>query len=124
MSFINHSNRQPLGNKLIAFIDSVGAWKNDKGQFVNKEGGFMLVTPEYREEQARRATTGIIMAMGKNCFKDIHEDEKPMIGDRITFTSYSGLHKVEGDNFYRSLQDSEIHDWYIPQRNQIINKTE
>ncbi len=116
---MNHSNRQPIGNKIIVFIDSVGAWKNEKGDYINKEGGFMVITPEYREERARRSTDGVIMAIGSHAFKDIEGEEKPRIGDRVTFTSYSGMHKVEGENFYRSLQDTEIHDWYIPQRNNI-----
>ena len=104
----------------MVFIDGVGAWKNEKGDYVNKEGGFTIITPEYREELARRSTTGIILALGSNAFDFIKDEyEKPRIGDRVTFNSHSGMHKVEGENFYRSLTDTEIHDWYIPQRNNI-----
>jgi hypothetical protein len=122
----NHSNRQPIGNYLIVFLDSLpnikipnqpsmGAWKY-------KESDVLLgADNKTREEMAYRATSGILLAMGGKCFADVAESEKPKIGDRLSFTSYSGLHKIEGDLMYRSLKDSEVHDWYIPQRNEIKN---
>ena len=124
---INHSNRQPISNKLIVFLDRLPninkALKGHNNTWYYKESDIIATADDkMREEMARKSTDGIILAIGKSCFKDIHEDEKPIIGDRVTFTSYSGMHKVEGDNFYRSLQDTEIHDYYIPQREQIINK--
>lgn len=133
MKITNHSNRQPIGNKLIVFLDQIHNHKLTKEEEIKHEGLgrivtskalwghkgdslLMGITSEAREEEARRATSGIVLAIGAGAFKDIEKDEMPRVGDRVTFTSYSGMHKVEGENFYRSLQDSEIHDYYIPQR--------
>jgi co-chaperonin GroES (HSP10) len=120
----NHSNRQPIGNKLIVFLDEIRNHKNEKtGLWEYGKTSFEIgLNSAMREEEARKATSGIVLAIGAGAFKDIAENEKPRVGDRVTFTSYSGMHKVEGDMFYRSLQDSEIHDYYIPQRQQLEEK--
>lgn len=119
MTIVNHSNRQPIGSKLIVFLDEVPNIKTKYGDWKKKEDDLLLIGNEQRLVMAERATTGIIMVMGDQCFKDISESEKPRVGDRVTFTSYSGLPKYEGDMCYRSLKDEEIHDWYIPQREKI-----
>ncbi len=121
MKIVNHSNRQPIGNKLIVFLDQIPNIKKSVVQggahmWFNKETDVIGITDQMRWEKMQTATTGIVMAIGANAFKDIKEDEKPRIGDRVTFTGYSGMRKEEGDLRYCSLQDTEIHDYYIPQR--------
>lgn len=120
----NHSNRQPIGDALIVFLDEIRNNKQEKtGLWDYGKTAFEFgVSDIAREEEARKATSGIVMAIGAGAFKDIAENEKPRVGDRVTFTSYSGMHKVEGDYFYRSLKDKEIHDYYIPQRKQLEEK--
>jgi co-chaperonin GroES (HSP10) len=120
----NHSNRQPIGDALIVFLDEIRNHKSEKsGLWTYGRNSFEIGVSEIaREEEARKATTGIVLAIGAAAFKDIEEHEKPRVGDRVTFTSYSGMHKVEGEYFYRSLKDKEIHDYYIPQRKQLEEK--
>lgn len=126
MTTLNHSNRQPIGRYLIVFLDEIENIKKvyadgkDSGLWVKKQSDFVGIDPLMREENARKATSGIVLAIGSKAFNEEEfGNDVPQVGDRVTFTSYSGMHKVEGDNFYRSLRDSEIHDYYIPQRDQL-----
>lgn len=123
MTIINHSERQPIGNKLIVFLDTIPNVKIDGGWKYKETDILIAANDEIRTEIAHRATSGILLAMGSQCFLDVPEAERPIVGDRVTFTSYSGLHKPRGNFVYRSLQDTEIHDFDLPQRNKILQET-
>jgi co-chaperonin GroES (HSP10) len=123
MKITNHSNRQPIGSTLVVFLDQLPNVKKDNGLWYKKKGGFEIgIDDKMRSEMMMRDTSGIVLAMGKSAFKDIPEEERPIIGDRVSFSGYSGFRKEEGDLHYVTLRDAEIHDYYIPQR-QSLTKT-
>lgn len=127
MSLINHSNCQPIANRLIVFLDRLPNIKKENGLWVHKETDILGIDDKIREEKARISSEGIIIATSKKAFtkEDIFSsEEKPMIGDRVRFTTYAGQHTCEGDMFYRTLEDREIQHYYLPQRELITNKTE
>lgn len=101
----NHSNNHPIGNKIIVFIDSV---------IPEKTKGGIYVTVQTRKDEAYQATTGIVFELGETAFKDC--ERRPVVGNRVTFRSYAGIHVVEPngetDLFYRILEDKEIHAIY------------
>ncbi len=103
----NHSNNHPINNKIIVFIDTVKAPKTSGGLYIPEES---------RRGEAYAKTTGIILELGQNAFKDIRDQIK--VGDRVTFRSYSGIdvqeyhEDIQCNLFYRILEDKEIHAVY------------
>lgn len=101
MELKNLSNYHPIGNKLIVWIDCV--------EMTKKTAGGILInsTTATPSEQAYQATTGILMEITEECYAG--KTTKPVLGDRLVFRPYSGIHIIGDDgNFYRILEDREI----------------
>ena len=107
LGLYNHSNNRPLNNKLIIFIDTVSVPKTKGGIFIPEEA---------RRAQAYAKTTGIVLELGPNAFKDAPKSIK--VWDRVSFRSYSGIdvqefhEELDCSLFYRILEDKEIHALY------------
>ncbi len=104
----NHSNNHPVNEKLIVFIDTIQNIKDIHGNFRSKGG--IIMTDNQRNAEAYAVTSGIVLEMGGSCFQN--KVDKPQIGDRVTFKAYAGIHVDEDGNFYRILEDKEIHAIY------------
>jgi len=99
---MNKSNFHPIGSRLMVYIDSVEKVEQSKSGLIIKANQNLL-TPE---EQAYRATTGILIELGDGAFAN---KTPPQLYDRLVFKPYAGIHIVGDDaNYYRILEDKEI----------------
>ena len=78
---------------------------------VNKSaGGIILATDEMSEREQMANTTGEVVGIGPDAFKDEGYDEPPIkVGDKIIFAKYAGLMYVGKDgNKYRMINHDDI----------------
>ena len=72
------------------------------------KGGILLTTETTAEREQMGNTTGIVVAMGDQCYKDVSEPWCK-VGDKIIFAKYAGLLYLgkDGQN-YRLINDSDV----------------
>lgn len=72
------------------------------------KGGIILTTEISKEREQMGNTTGIVVAMGDECFAD---EPKPWcsVGDKVIFAKYAGLlYKGKDGVHYRMINDKDI----------------
>ena len=72
------------------------------------KGGIILGSDENTEREQMANTTGVIVAMGDECFKSTHS-RWCEVGDKVTFAKYAGLLYTGRDGAsYRMVNDEDI----------------
>ena len=72
------------------------------------KGGIILSTDTSKEREQMGNTTGVVVAMGKQCFSD---ESKPWckVGDKVIFAKYAGLLYLGKDGCqYRMINDKDV----------------
>lgn len=71
-------------------------------------GGIILATETTKEREQLSNTTGIVIAMGDQCYRD---GPSPWcsVGDKIIFAKYAGLlYKGKDGQQYRMINDKDV----------------
>lgn len=81
-----------------------------KPQEINEvsKGGIILTTEVTKEREQMGNTTGIVIAMGTQCYAD---EPEPwcQLGDKVIFAKYAGLVYLGKDgNQYRMISDKDV----------------
>ena len=81
-----------------------------KPQEINEvsKGGIILTTEITKEREQMGNTTGIVIAMGTQCYAD---EPEPwcQLGDKVIFAKYAGLVYLGKDgNQYRMVNDKDV----------------
>ena len=72
------------------------------------QGGIILSTDKGKEREQMANTTGIVIAMGDQCYAD---EPNPWckVGDKVIFAKYAGLMYLGRDsNAYRMINDKDV----------------
>jgi co-chaperonin GroES (HSP10) len=72
------------------------------------ESGIFITSGKYKEREQMANTTGVVVAMGNDCFAD---EPAPWckIGDKIIFAKYAGLLYLGRDGSeYRMINDKDV----------------
>jgi co-chaperonin GroES (HSP10) len=72
------------------------------------EGGIILTTEVTKDREQMGNTTGVVVAMGDQCYAD---EPTPwcVVGDKVIFAKYAGLLYLGKDGFkYRMINDKDI----------------
>ena len=72
------------------------------------KGGIILSTDTNKEREQMGNTTGVVVAMGNQCFAD---ESKPWcgVGDKVIFAKYAGLLYLGKDGCqYRMINDKDV----------------
>lgn len=103
----NESGFKPIGDLVCVMTDSVDGFAGTKKS--------IIMLDSKAEEQNAGATSGVIVEMGMDAFawsadrKRAFGPDKPVVGDRVLFTRYSGLESFGADgNRYRVMSDNCI----------------
>jgi co-chaperonin GroES (HSP10) len=72
------------------------------------ESGIILTTEVTKEREQLANTTGIVVAMGNQCYND--EPAKwCQVGDKIIFAKYAGLtYRGKNGKIYRMINDKDV----------------
>lgn len=71
-------------------------------------GGIILTTETTKDREQMANTTGVVMAMGDQCFAD-EPTAWCSVGDKVIFAKYAGLlYKGKDGNHYRVINDKDI----------------
>jgi chaperonin GroES len=98
MSTSNESGITPVGWRILI--------KPKEVKEVSK-GGIILTTEASKEREQMGNTTGIVVAMGKQCYATNPAWCK--VGDKVIFAKYAGLLYVGKDGHaYRLVNDEDI----------------
>jgi chaperonin GroES len=95
----NVSGINPVGNRLLLKPIEIQE---------KSSGGIILATDSLKEREQMANTTGIVVAMGDDCYSD---ERAPWckVGDKITFAKYAGLMYMGRDsNHYRMINDKDV----------------
>lgn len=95
----NESGINPVGWRVLI--------KPQEVKEVSK-GGIILTTEKSKEREQMANTTGIVVAMGGQCYAD---EPAPwcQVGDKVIFAKYAGLLYLGKDgNSYRMVNDKDI----------------
>jgi chaperonin GroES len=71
-------------------------------------GGIILTTGKIKEREQMANTTGVVIAMGDECYAD---EASPWckVGDKVIFAKYAGLLYLGKDgNQYRIVNDKDV----------------
>jgi len=95
----NESGINPVGWRILV-----------KPQEINEKssGGIIVTTGAFKDREQMANTTGVVVAMGTDCFAD---ETTPWcaIGDKIIFAKYAGLLYLGKDgNQYRMINDKDV----------------
>jgi len=72
------------------------------------ESGIVITSGKYKEREQMANTTGVVVAMGNDCFAD---EPAPWckVGDKIIFAKYAGLLYLGKDGSeYRMINDKDV----------------
>ena len=72
------------------------------------KGGIILSTEKTKEREQMANTTGVVIAMGSQCYGD---EPAPWcaVGDKVIFAKYAGLlYKGKDGESYRMVNDKDI----------------
>lgn len=95
----NESGINPVGWRVLI--------KPQEVKEVSK-GGIILTTEKSKEREQMANTTGIVVAMGDQCYAD---EPAPwcQVGDKVIFAKYAGLLYLGKDgSSYRMVNDKDI----------------
>jgi co-chaperonin GroES (HSP10) len=71
-------------------------------------GGIILNTDKGHEREEMANTTGIVVAMGDECYKDT-QTQWCKVGDKVIFAKYAGLlYQGKDGKKYRLVNDEDI----------------
>jgi len=71
-------------------------------------GGIIINTDRSREREQMGNTTGIVVAMGDECYKDT-KTQWCSVGDKVSFGKYAGLLYTGKDGKqYRMINDEDV----------------
>lgn len=71
-------------------------------------GGIILATESTKEREQMANTTGVVIAMGDQCYQD---ESTPWctVGDKVIFAKYAGLlYKGRDGTQYRLINDKDV----------------
>ncbi len=72
------------------------------------KGGIILNTESNKEREQMANTTGVVVAMGDQCYEDM-SSPWCAVGDKVIFAKYAGLlYKGKDGNDYRLVNDTDI----------------
>ena len=72
------------------------------------QGGIILSTDKGKEREQMANTTGIVIAMGAECYAD-EPSPRCKVGDKVIFAKYAGLlYKGRDGKEYRMINDKDI----------------
>jgi chaperonin GroES len=95
----NESGINPVGWRILV-----------KPQEINEQtsSGIIVTTGSFKDREQLANTTGVVVAMGADCFAD---EPSPWckVGDKIIFAKYAGLLYLGKDgNQYRMINDKDV----------------
>jgi len=99
---INQSGQRPIEYKIIVKIPTVE----------EKTAGGIILPGLARDRIEFSQGKGVLVACGGKAFSDFPEDDKPKVGDTVSFRSFSGL-KIDKEESkdgseYRIMLDKEL----------------
>lgn len=99
---INQSGQRPIEYKIIVKMPSME----------EKTTGGIILPSQVKDRMEFGQGKGILVAFGGKAFNDFPEADKPKIGDKVSFRSYSGL-KIDKEESkdgseYRIMLDKEL----------------
>lgn len=95
----NVSGINPVGNRILVLPIEVQQ---------TSASGIILATDSLKEREQMANTTGVVVAMGDECYDD---EAKPWcaVGDKIIFAKYAGLLYLGRDGkSYRMINDKDV----------------
>jgi co-chaperonin GroES (HSP10) len=95
----NESGINPVGNRILLLPIEVQQ---------TSASGIILATEETSAREQMANTTGVVVAMGDECFDD---EVKPWcaVGDKIIFAKYAGLlYLGRNGKSYRMINDKDV----------------
>lgn len=95
----NDSGINPAGYRILILPKEIAR---------KSAGGIILNTEAQSEREQMANTTGIVVAMGDNCFP---EQPSPWckVGDKVAFAKYAGLlYRGKDGKEYRMINDGDI----------------
>ena len=96
---INNSGINPVGWRVLVLPREV---------MEKSSGGILLATEKGREREQMANTTGVVIAMGPDCYAD---EPRPWckVGDKVIFAKYAGLlYKGRDGVQVRMINDKDI----------------
>jgi chaperonin GroES len=95
----NESGIRPVGWRILV---------KPKEVMEKSAGGIILSTEKTKEREQMSNTTGIVIAMGDQCYAD---EPTPWcaVGDKVIFAKYAGLlYKGKDGQQYRMINDKDV----------------
>ena len=107
---LNLFKRKNLAMSNVSGINPVGWRILVKPQEIKEtsESGIVITSGSYKNREQMANTTGVVVAMGNDCFAD---EPAPWckIGDKIIFAKYAGLLYLGRDGSeYRMINDKDV----------------
>ena len=99
---INQSGQRPIEYKIIVKVPEIE----------EKTAGGIILPGQLKDKLEYSQGKGILVACGGKAFSDFPEEDKPKVGDTVSFRSFSGL-KIDKDQSkdgseYRIMLDKEL----------------
>ena len=99
MQVKNESGINPVGWRILV---------KPKEVMEKSKGGIILNTESNKEREQMGNTTGIVIAMGDQCYTDEREHWCG-VGDKVIFAKYAGLlYRGKDGNNYRLINDKDV----------------
>ena len=96
---INTSGITPVGWRVLVAPKEIAE---------KSTGGIILNTDSGRERENMASTTGIVIAVGDECYKDV-ASPWCKVGDKISFAKYAGLlYKGKDGKPVRMINDDDV----------------
>ncbi|CAB4217133.1 GroS Co-chaperonin GroES (HSP10) [uncultured Caudovirales phage] len=96
---INKSGIHPAGWRVLVSPKEIAE---------KSSGGIILGTESGRDRENMASTTGVVVAVGDECYKDT-KSVWCKVGDKISFAKYAGLlYKGKDGLPYRMINDEDV----------------
>ena len=107
---LNLFKRKKLAMSNVSGINPVGWRVLVKPQEIKdtSDGGIVITTGNYKDREQMANTTGVVVAMGDDCYAD---EPAPWckVGDKIIFAKYAGLlYRGKDGSEYRMINDKDV----------------
>ena len=99
MSLNNESGIVPVGWRVLVKPKEVAE---------KSKGGIILTTETNKEREQMANTTGIVIAMGDQCYNDV-PNPWCKVSDKVIFAKYAGLlYRGKDGDSYRMINDKDV----------------
>lgn len=96
---LNESGINPVGWRILVLPRDIEE---------KSAGGIIINTERTKERDQLANTTGIVVAMGKECYRDT-TTFWCQVGDKISFAKYAGLiYRGKDGKDYRMINDEDV----------------